>query len=193
MRRAFFGRLLRAAWRGGISGVAVCADSSAGGAGRSKAHDTSGRGYARVLIAESQSNDEKHSNLILFFVALHRLGRSRREFLQPSNRFGFSYELDNSDCRRLLRGRLYLLPRTCEVRRRSPLVGLDGRIPCVYDHKYGIASESHTEPADRHCLCRMNRYRGCRNGSGGHPLFPLTGNFLASVFHLHADFIHYRP
>ncbi len=34
-----FGRLLRAAWRGGISGVAVCADSGAGGAGRSKAHD----------------------------------------------------------------------------------------------------------------------------------------------------------
>ena len=45
------------------------------------------------------------------FVILYRLRRRRREFLQPSNRLGFSYEFDNSDCRRLLRGRLYLLPR----------------------------------------------------------------------------------
>ena len=127
-----------------------------------------------------------------FFVILQCLRRSRREFLQPSNRFGFSYELDNSNCSRLLRGRLYLLPRKGKIRWRSRMVGLDLRIPCVYNYKYGIVGKSHTKPTDRDCICRMDWYWSSRNSFSWHPLFPRTPNLLAFVFHLYADIVNYR-
>ena len=125
-------------------------------------------------------------------VILQCLRRSRREFLQPSNRFGFSYELDNSNCSRLLRGRLYLLPRKGKIRWRSRMVGLDLRIPCVYNYKYGIVGKSHTKPTDRDCICRMDWYWSSRNSFSWHPLFPRTPNLLAFVFHLYADIVNYR-
>lgn len=67
------------------------------------------------------------------------------------------------------------------------MVGLDLRIPCVYNYKYGTVGKSHAKPADRHCLCRMDWYWICRNSFGGHPLFPRTSNLLAFVFHIYND------
>lgn len=112
--------------------------------------------------------------------------------LAALNRFGFSYELDNSNCSRLLRGRLYLLPRTGKIRGRSRLVGLDSWIPCVYSDKYGIVGESHPKFADRYILCRMDWYWGCRNSFGRNPIFPRAGNLLAFVLYLYANIINHR-
>ena len=126
-------------------------------------------------------------------VILQRLGRSRREFLQPSRRQRvFYYELDYPYCRRALRGWFYILSGSCEGNRRHTVVVLDGRFHRFYSLKYGTVGKSHADPAPWNGISRMDRYRSRGHSAYGNSCFSRARNPLAAVFHNHTDSLYCR-
>ena len=113
--------------------------------------------------------------------------------LQPSKRQSVTfYGLDYLDCCRTMRDGIHLLSRSCKECGRCGMMALDGRFPHVYVSQYGAAGKGHANAPYRHCLSRVDGYRGCWHRRGRNPLFPRTSHCLAPVLYRDAHSVDCR-
>src|SRR5205085_11358814 len=90
---------------------------------------------------------------------------NRQNKIMPLN---FTYELDHTDYRRVIRSRFRIL--SCQSERNivTNFNTLVRRIPVMPNDQHGFVVQGITNTAYRDSLCRMDRHRCCGNGFDGY-------------------------